>query len=150
MIEIPKLSDPRVLRHVTFLDSLRLLTWDTGRTEGSHHQVGYAFYQADQLLFVGEDFGNSPVDAIDSDMSIVQLLGFLPLKKGDTDLEYFVDYTEDQLNWSESSKCQELGLILADADEEISENLVWVEVAGAKVLSYAENWDPVFIDLIEH
>lgn len=48
------------------------------------------------LLFEGDDFGCSPLDAIDSDGCVRSLMTFLTLRPGDTDEEYFADYTDAQ------------------------------------------------------
>lgn len=99
---IPTLDDPRVLRHVAIDLGYRLLTWDTGRM-GYHvgrfgkHVLGYAFYAPDgSVLFSGEDYGCAPGHAIDSDDALRNLLGFLTLRPGDTDADYFASYTEAQ------------------------------------------------------
>lgn len=51
------------------------------------------------LLFEGEDFGCSPMHAIDSDECVAAIMSFLTLRPGDTDREYFEDYTEAQLDY---------------------------------------------------
>jgi hypothetical protein len=53
------------------------------------------------VLFEGEDYCPSPSTAIDSDASIAGLLGFLTLHPGDTDREYFAEYTKAQLEFCE-------------------------------------------------
>ena len=53
------------------------------------------------LLFEGNDFGPSPLHAIDSDDAVASLLGFLALRPGDTDSEYFDDYTPEQIEYTE-------------------------------------------------
>ena len=101
-ITIPDLDDPRVLRHVR-IDGYRLLTWDCER-QGFHvgrfgkDIVGYAVFRDGEAapIFLGEDFGCAPGNAIDSDAALRMLLGFLTLRPGDTDDEYFADYTERQ------------------------------------------------------
>lgn len=89
----------------------RLTTWDTGRTGyGGKSLVGYRLSigeAKDQnvlgnpavwtVLFEGEDFGCSPLHCIDSNETIAGIMGFLTLRPGDTDAEYFADYTEAQL-----------------------------------------------------
>lgn len=84
-----------------------LVTWDTGRIDGDGKSIlGYEFRQhtaksgrhADTIvLFTGEDFCCSPLYAIDSDRCLATLLGFLTLRPGDTDTEYFDTYTAAQL-----------------------------------------------------
>ena len=85
-----------------------LKTFDTGRPNNGHHLLSYELWQVDSpparvrmLLFRGEDFGCSPLHAIDSDESCAALLSFLTLRPGDTDAEYFDDYTPAQLNFAE-------------------------------------------------
>jgi len=99
-ITIPSLDDDRVLRHVEIDGRYRLLLWDTYRREGcpAKDTLGYAFFRIgeDVPIFVGEDFGASPCHAIDSDATVRCLLGFLTLRPGDTDDEYFASYTERQ------------------------------------------------------
>lgn len=43
-----------------------------------------------------DDFHASPCHAIDSDEPLRSLLGFLTLRPGDTDSEYFANYTPRQ------------------------------------------------------
>jgi hypothetical protein len=47
-------------------------------------------------LFEGADFRPSPLHPIDGDESMAALLGFLTLRPGDTDADYFSDYTDTQ------------------------------------------------------
>lgn len=49
------------------------------------------------VLFEGVDFAGSPMHADDSSASVASLLGFLTLRPGDTDAEYFEKYTPGQL-----------------------------------------------------
>ena len=102
-IEVPELNDPRVLRYVA-VEGYRLLTWDTGgRMQTGQYRIGYAFYapNATEPLFCGDDFGCSPMDAIDSDACLRGLLGFLTLRPGDTDREYFDGYSEAQMAFAQ-------------------------------------------------
>jgi hypothetical protein len=48
------------------------------------------------VLFEGDDFGPSPMHAIDSDATVRALMGFLTLRPGDTDADYFDAYTDTQ------------------------------------------------------
>lgn len=82
-----------------------LTLWDTGRTQ---HRVGrfgcpelgYRLTMRENgrsvVLFEGEDFGAGCGTAIDSDAAVAGILGFLTLRPGDTDDEYFEKYTEAQ------------------------------------------------------
>lgn len=50
-------------------------------------------------LFEGSDFSPSPFDSIDGDDTVKALMGFLTLRPGDTDAEYFENYTNTQLDF---------------------------------------------------
>jgi hypothetical protein len=86
----------------------RLVTWDTGKMRGGKCMLGYRFSigrsvnvvnnpAVGDVLFEGEDFGCSPLHAIDSDQAVASLMTFMTLRPGDTDREYFDDYTPEQL-----------------------------------------------------
>lgn len=89
------------LRHVAF-DGYRLATWDTHeRCSTGQWRLAYAMWDRDgKLLFHGRDYGCAPSDSIDSDESLRGLLGFLLLRPGDTDSEYFSKYSERQLDFA--------------------------------------------------
>ena len=53
----------------------------------------------EEVLFEGEDFCCSPLHAIDSDQTVDSLMSFLTMRPGDTDEDYFKDYTEAQLDY---------------------------------------------------
>lgn len=82
----------------------RLRVWDTYRRDGYGKCIlGYSLFRCEPEtlleLFAGEDFHNSPMHAIDSDATIAGLMGFLTLRPGDTDQEYFDNYTPEQLDY---------------------------------------------------
>jgi len=83
-----------------------LTTWDCGDTiSGGKFRIGYRLSMYEEgktrTVFEGEDFGCSPMHAIDSDDAVVCLMGFLTLRPGDTDPEYFDDYTAFQLEYAD-------------------------------------------------
>jgi len=53
-------------------------------------------------VFNGNDFFCSPSHAIDSNECIKTLMGFLTLRQGDTDQEYFDDYSLIQLDYRDN------------------------------------------------
>lgn len=53
------------------------------------------------LLFAGNDFYGSPLHASDSDESTAALMSFLTARPGDTDEEYFENYTSEQIEYCE-------------------------------------------------
>jgi hypothetical protein len=59
--------------------------------------LAYRFFHRGRLLFPGADFHCSPLHAVDADATVAGVLAFLSLKPGDTDPEYFEDYTPEQL-----------------------------------------------------
>lgn len=67
-----------------------------------------------ELIFKGDDYGTSPMFDAHSLDSLIGLLGFLTVKPGDTDDEYFEDYTQEQLDFVNSDLCDELSTIVYD------------------------------------
>ena len=81
-----------------------LQLWDTYKRIDGKNQLAYRLSMHDaktSVLFTGADFGCSPMDAIDSDATIESLMGFLTLRPGDTDPEYFQDYSAAQLEYAD-------------------------------------------------
>ena len=81
--------------------SFTLTLWDSGERWADHGQprsyVRYRLTQSEHgTLFAGDDFSPSPMHAIDSDACVCALMGFLTLRPGDTDSDYFRDYTDEQ------------------------------------------------------
>lgn len=80
--------------------------WDTHRSDSKHYHksvLGYRLGQCTRekagktkcaILFEGEDFATP--GSVDSDEAVRDLMGFLTLKPGDTDKEYFDNYTTAQ------------------------------------------------------
>lgn len=78
-----------------------LETFDTGKVDRmGKYVIAYRFSQGDKVLFEGDDFHCSPMYTIDSGESLRSLLGFLTLRPGDTDEEYFKNYTQEQLDFA--------------------------------------------------
>lgn len=138
-IQIPSLDDHRVLRHVKIKSptiggtDYRLLTWDTGRRFSTGQwKIGYAFWRdgEDDPIFVGEDCGVSPMHSIDSDDALRGLLGFLTLRPGDTDADYFAEYTPRQLSFAEGD-AEYLSLYAMEASDDLSgDPFAFVEIEG--------------------
>ena len=84
----------------------RLRVWDTHRTDSMGKSIlGYSLFSMEPgtllEIFQGEDFHCSPMHCVDSDETITAIMGFLTLKPGDTDAEYFEDYSAAQLEYCE-------------------------------------------------
>lgn len=80
--------------------SFTLTLWDAGEryeATGRRNYIRYRLVQSEHgTLFTGEDFSPSPKHAIDSDACVRGLMGFLTLRPGDTDSDYFREYTDEQ------------------------------------------------------
>lgn len=84
-------------------------------------KVQYYFFWNDELIFSGNDYKPSPLYDQDSLDSLISLLDFLTLKKGDTDNEYFENYTEKQFKWSESFENEGLRTRVSDFENKDGE-----------------------------
>lgn len=62
-----------------------------------HTSVGYELERDGTVLFQGRDFRVPGHVAIDSDKALESLMSFLCLQAGDTDAEFFDNYTPEQL-----------------------------------------------------
>jgi hypothetical protein len=81
-------------------------------------RLAYEFRDRGELIFAGDDFHPSPLHAYDGDEAIASLLGFLALRPGDTDREYFASYTERQLDWT-AARAETLAMTLLDTLEAV-------------------------------
>ncbi len=100
-MQVPSLLDDRVLRHVEIDGRYRLLLWDTNRRDRyGKSTLGYAFSRIGESepIFSAEDY-HVP-GCVDDDAAVRGLLGFLTLRGGDTDSDYFANYTERQWAFS--------------------------------------------------
>lgn len=81
-----------------------LQMWIAGDDPDNRRRVGYMLQKLnDAPLFIGERFKPSPM--VEDSLSIESaqgLLGFLTLKPGDTDAEYFRDYNGRQMEFAET------------------------------------------------
>lgn len=108
------------LRSIEFTSGHVLTTWDANtRAHTGQHQLRYEFRNPDgSVLFEGADYGVAPAHAVDSDAALLGLLAFLTLKPGDTDSDYFEDYTPEQMSWATSSECESLSCDVSIAENE--------------------------------
>jgi len=99
-----------------FLSSLELPDYNIGIYlifAGSNNPNYYVFYKG-KLLFHGNDFKASPLYGIDSLETICSLCGFITIKMGDVDKDYFKYYTKQQLAFTETTDCERLAFLLSD------------------------------------
>lgn len=104
--------------------TFQLQLFDVGaRTRHGKWNVGYSFGETTdggfRLLFEGEDFATPR--AIDSDVCVCALMGFLTLRPGDTDAEYFATYTAAQHEWTREYACEVLSGDVSHWEEHLSE-----------------------------
>lgn len=115
-----------LVRHVRLADhpEYEILLFDLNEMKGNHHRMGYIFMQNKEVIFEGDDFGVSQYSSVDGDEALRSLMGFLTLRRGDTDADYFDSYSEDQLSWAEEN-AEELSLYGMDdmADEDMFEDV---------------------------
>jgi len=104
------------LRHVRLEHGYVLRTYDTGRTDrDGRTNIGYRLTAPDSVVLFDDDgFRCSPLHAIDSDEALRALCGFLFLRPGDTDRDYFDGYTAEQRAFAESSDCESLAFLYSD------------------------------------
>src|SRR6185436_10376919 len=110
---------PDPLRHVRLETGHSLRTWDTGRTSGTgmmaRSRIGYELCDpTSNVLLRGEDFGPGATTADDSDEALLGLCGFLFLRPGDTDREFFDGYSPEQLTFATSSECEQLAWLYSE------------------------------------
>ena len=95
------------LRHYRFTPYLKgmgprfsLTTYYTGRSDSMGKAViAYRLCMNGKPLFTGNDFHCSPLHCVDDDETAKGLMGFLTLRPGDTDDDYFAEYTPEQLEY---------------------------------------------------
>jgi hypothetical protein len=96
-----------------------LNTWDTGKRHArGTTMIGYELISPEGVvLFTGEDFSPSPMNADDADETLQGIMCFLTLKLGDTDREYFDSYTPEQMAFAESYECEAMQSWGMEAEE---------------------------------
>lgn len=86
-------------------------------SHGGRYNLAYEFKVGRKVIFSGSDFCASPLHAVDSLATAYSLLSFLCLRPGDTDKEYFEEYTKEQMEWAKSDKCEYLQLLVMEWEE---------------------------------
>lgn len=76
----------------------------------------YELWFNGELLFKGNDYRPSPINNIDDLESVIGGLGFLTLQEGAVDNEYFKDYTPKQIEFRDSTECENLNILLSDCE----------------------------------
>lgn len=76
----------------SFVLTLHDMSWQ----DEDNYRVSYSLKADGKVIFKGDDFFPGPFSAVDSNASVAALMDFLTLRPGDTDKEYFENYTPDQ------------------------------------------------------
>jgi hypothetical protein len=71
-----------------------------------------------EVLFEGSDYRPSPLHRTTEERALC-LLAFLTLQPGDTDEEYFENYTPAQLAWATSFRCECASGYVRDREEDL-------------------------------
>jgi len=113
-VGIPHPDDNEVVRNAILEGTgYRIMLWETGDWDKyGKARLGYAFYApgADEPLFAGEDYHASPLHSTNEDATLRGILGFLTLKPGDTDAEYFESYSKEQMDFARGPDVDELSM----------------------------------------
>lgn len=74
--------------------------------------LSYKFFKSTKdVIFEGNNFWPSAAHrAIDSDETVLSLMTFLTLQKGDTDKEYFDNYTPRQFQFRDSGEAEAVSI----------------------------------------
>lgn len=88
-----------------------LTIYDTYNRDNLNKNVlAYRLTMNGKELFAGADFSCAPSHAIDGNGCVESIMGFLTLRPGDTDDEYFDKYTTAQKvycdRWAETLNCE--------------------------------------------
>lgn len=104
--------------HSTYDGWIYVKLYDLGKhDEYGKWILGYTLQSGKDVIFSGEDYHVAPSVQIDSVQAVYGLLGFLTLQAGDTDDEFFENYTQKQLDWTQSSQCEDLAYFVMEQEE---------------------------------
>jgi len=132
-----RVSDEDPLRDIN-LDGYRLQMWDLGKRDNKkgdmRELISYRLTSPEGVvIFEGEDYSCSPLSCIDGDESVRGLIGFLTLRPGDTDDEYFYCYNSTQWEFAQGP-AEQLSLWaldpkdcegLDDLEQDENRDLIW-------------------------
>jgi hypothetical protein len=99
-------------------DGFTLEVWDTNVPTGTgrlaHTLLAYRLSDRGRTIFAGDSFSPPLGVCIDSDECVAALLFWFTLQPGDTDDDYFADYTQIQREWLESGRADDLAGIIRE------------------------------------
>jgi hypothetical protein len=101
-------------------DCYHLTLWWAGSCRSGRDRIAYMLEHDGVTIFEAAEYKPSPLHSIDGRDSVATLLGFLSLRPGDTDDEYFDGYTPEQLEFAEQHG-EELGMYATMLEEQLFE-----------------------------
>ena len=93
------------------------LYYDGFDDKRNRRRLAYRLYDGGKTIFEGTYFFPAPVRDRREFHEVMDLLGFLTIQPGDTDEEFFKDYTPEQLAWCKSARSEELRQIMYDFED---------------------------------
>lgn len=111
----PQFTDDQLARRIRTRTAGGIVTvsiYDAGPVEAGRHQIGYVCERDHTEIFRGADIGIPAGRAVDSDYVVAAVTDFLSLQSGDTDPEFFDDYSEAQRDFA--AACGEELALYAD------------------------------------
>lgn len=138
LIDMGMADEDLLLRDVN-VNGHRLQLWETHeRMQPNHHYVYFRFMLPSGKQLFAEFLGVPGHTCVDSDEVLRTALSFITLRPGDTDKEYFKDYTEEQMDWAET-EAEELSMWAADPEED--EDDIWAEDSDEEKESMFKDWE---------
>lgn len=126
------------------LGPMQVALWYTGQEPDGFHREIYSYrmwdleWDPETHLFQGEGFMPGAGHE-ESEVKVLDLLDFLTLSEGDTDDEYFKDYTKRQLKWRDE-RAADLNLEVQVKEEEIQE--AYDATGKIPVIFRKQDWSP--------
>lgn len=110
-----RIADTGDLLRAVEHDGLRLCLYEPGAELGAGRgALGYVLTDGGVVVFADTDFRPPPLHAVDSARTVEAIAGFLAMRPGDTDEDYFATYTTAQQEWTETDGPDRLESLIAD------------------------------------
>lgn len=125
-IEVTKST---ILREVILPGGSRLLTWNAGKLDEEDTKLGYALYRTGQKSPIFQGYLAFDTNHIATDAGLLELLAVILMSQWDPtkfvhDMEeYATEYTEDQIDWLNSTEIQVLFELLNGYEAQVLDEL---------------------------
>ena len=103
-----------ILRDVILPGGARLLTWNAGVLTEEDTKLGYALYRIGHKIPIFQGYLSFDSKALTTDAGLLEILGHVVMSCWDPTMyvhdmeEYATEYTEDQIDWLNSTEIQVL------------------------------------------